>query len=82
MVQFLSIIFFLGFLQFLLDFSKFPVFLCHPPYIYIYIYIMCSGFNYCDRNVNFTQMNRTQVTGDFLVSFEHSVLKLWGSVTQ
>ena len=30
MVQFLSIIFFLGFLQFLLGFSKFPVFLCHP----------------------------------------------------
>ena len=30
MVQFLSIIFFLGFLQFLLGFSKVPVFLCHP----------------------------------------------------
>ena len=29
MVQFLSIIFFLGFLQFLLGFSEFPVFLCH-----------------------------------------------------
>ena len=29
MVQFLSIIFFLGFLQFLLGFSKVPVFLCH-----------------------------------------------------
>ena len=29
MVQFLSIIFFL-FLQFLLGFSKVPVFLCHP----------------------------------------------------
>ena len=29
MVQFLSINFFLGFLQFLLDFSKVPVFLCH-----------------------------------------------------
>ena len=29
MVQFLSITFFLGFLQFLLDFSKVPVFLCH-----------------------------------------------------
>ena len=28
MVQFLSIIFFLGFLQFLLGFSKVPVFLC------------------------------------------------------
>ena len=31
MVQFLSIIFFFfGFLQFLLGFSKVPVFLCHP----------------------------------------------------
>ena len=29
MVQFLSIIFFLGFLQFLLGFSKVPVFVCH-----------------------------------------------------
>ena len=29
MVQFMSINFFLGFLQFLLGFSKFPVFLCH-----------------------------------------------------
>ena len=29
MVQFLSITFFLGFLQFLLGFSKVPVFLCH-----------------------------------------------------
>ena len=32
MVQFLSIIFFLGFLQFLLGFSKVPVFLCHSVY--------------------------------------------------
>ena len=32
MVQFLSIFFFLGFLQFLLGFSKVPVFLCHPVY--------------------------------------------------
>ena len=30
MVQFLSINFFLGFLQFLLGFSKVSVFLCHP----------------------------------------------------
>ena len=30
MVQFLSIFFFFGFLQFLLGFSKVPVFLCHP----------------------------------------------------
>ena len=30
MVQFLSIIFFLGFLQFLGGFSKVPVFFCHP----------------------------------------------------
>ena len=34
MVQFPSIIFFsLGFLQFLLGFSKVPVFLCHPVQI-------------------------------------------------
>ena len=33
MVQFLSIFFFLGFLQFLLGFSKVPVFLCHPVYL-------------------------------------------------
>ena len=33
MVQFLSIIFFLGFLQFLLGFSKVLVFLCHPVHI-------------------------------------------------
>ena len=32
MVQFLSIIFFLGFLQFLLGFSKVPIFLCHPVF--------------------------------------------------
>ena len=32
MVQFLSINFFLGFLQFLLGFSKVLVFLCHPVY--------------------------------------------------
>ena len=32
MVQFLSIIFFLGFLQFLLGISKVPVFLCHLYY--------------------------------------------------
>ena len=39
MAQFLSINLFLGFLQFLLGFSKVPVFLCHSVYIYIYIYI-------------------------------------------
>ena len=33
MVQFLSINFFLGFLQFLLGFSKVPVFLCHSVYM-------------------------------------------------
>ena len=33
MVEFLSIFFFLGFLQFLLGFSKVPVFLCHPVYV-------------------------------------------------
>ena len=32
MVQFLSIIFFLGFIQFLLGFLKFPFFLCHSVY--------------------------------------------------
>ena len=30
MIQFLSMYFFLGFLQFLLGFSKVPIFLCHP----------------------------------------------------
>ena len=35
MVQFLSIIFFLGFFQFLLGFSKVPVFLCHLYNLYI-----------------------------------------------
>ena len=33
MVQFLSIIFFLGFLQFLFGVSKVPVFLCYPVHI-------------------------------------------------
>jgi hypothetical protein len=33
MVQFLSIIFFIRFLQFLLGFSKVPIFLCHPVHI-------------------------------------------------
>ena len=33
MVQFLSIFFFLGFLQFLLGFSKVPVFLCHSVFV-------------------------------------------------
>ena len=32
MVQFVSIKFFFGFLQFLLGFSKLPVFLCHPVF--------------------------------------------------
>ena len=32
MFQFLSMNFFLGFPQFLLGFSKVPVFLCHPVY--------------------------------------------------
>ena len=40
MVQFLSInFFFLGFLQFLLGFSKVPVFWCHPVRILILMYI-------------------------------------------
>jgi hypothetical protein len=30
MVQFLSVFFFFGILQFLLGFSKVPIFLCHP----------------------------------------------------
>ena len=41
MVHFLSINFFLGFLQFLLGFSKVHVFLCHPIYI-------CRFFKYDD----------------------------------
>ena len=36
MVQFLSINFFLGFLQFLLGFSKVPVFFYHPLYTHIH----------------------------------------------
>ena len=31
-------------------------------YIYIYIYKMCSGYKYCDPNVYFTEMRRTQIT--------------------
>jgi len=37
MVQFLSIIFFLGFLQLLLGFSKVPVFLCHPVFTHAFL---------------------------------------------
>ena len=41
MVQFLSIIFFLVFLQFLLGFSKVPVFLCHSVYVLkLYSYLV------------------------------------------
>ena len=40
MVQFLSI-FFLGFLQFLLGFSKVPIFLCHP--VYLFLFSTCFG---------------------------------------
>ena len=54
MVQFLSIICFLGFLQFLLGFSKFPVFLCHSvltlflnPFRHIGYYI----HHCCNRNL-------------------------------
>ena len=44
MVQFLSIIFFLGFLQFLLGFSKVPVFFCVALYYgFIYLKIRASG---------------------------------------
>ena len=50
-------------------------------YIYIYIYIICSVFNYCDRNVYFREMIRTQISDEFLETFEQSVLKLRGSVT-
>ena len=45
MIQFLSIIFFLGFLQFLLGFSKVPVF-CHPVYKFKRQY---SAAAVCDR---------------------------------
>ena len=39
MVQFLSI-FFLGFLQFLLGFSKVPIFLCHPVLVNIMVLVL------------------------------------------
>jgi len=48
MVQFLSIIFFLGFLQFLLGFSKVPVFLCRPV-LYTCLEITVDGSNVSDR---------------------------------
>ena len=35
MVHFLSVFFFLGFLQFLLGFSKVPIFLCHPLFLFL-----------------------------------------------
>ena len=41
MVQFLSVFFFLGFLQFLLGFSKFPVFLCHSVEINLIFIFPC-----------------------------------------
>ena len=50
--------------------------------LYIYIYIECSVFKYCDRNVYFTEKSRTQVADNFVETFEQSVLKLRGSVTQ
>ena len=43
---------------------------------------MCSGLNVCDPNVYCTEMSRTQVTDNFLESFEQSVLKLSRSCTQ
>ena len=59
MVQFLSIHFFLGFLQFLLGFSKFPVFLCHPVYILLEKCNPClSVFHWevsCDENLDTVQ---------------------------
>ena len=48
MVQFLSIFFFLGFLQFLLGFSKVSVFLCHSVYYLFYsfgIYVLRISTN-------------------------------------
>ena len=42
MVQFLSV-FFLGFLQFLLGFSKVPVFLCHSVHREQLIFILKAG---------------------------------------
>ena len=48
MVQFLSRIFFFGFLQFLLGFSKVPFF-CVTLYIYIYIYIYIYFFFFLEH---------------------------------
>ena len=46
MVQFLSIIFFLGFLQFLLGFSKVPVFLCHSVHSALGSLLLPFTFNF------------------------------------
>ena len=52
MVQFLSINFFLGFLQFLLGFSKVPVFFwCHSVY---------SGTWFCQRFTNFRTIQKNR----------------------
>ena len=63
MVQFLSINFFLGFLQFLLGFSKLPVFLCHSVFYSLIIFpagseaFIFPSFLYVDPNGKLTKMN-------------------------
>jgi len=69
--------------------NKGPVFTALGEQIHIcvkmygfYTFITCSEFNYCDQNVCFTEISRTQVTDDFVESFEQSVQRLRVSVTQ
>ena len=50
MVQFLSINFFLGFLQFLLGFSKVPVFLCH---LYLHVFQPSYGLKLTASSTQF-----------------------------
>ena len=46
MVQFLSIKFFVGFLQFLLGFSKVAVFLCLPVYKIVDIFVLTFSLHF------------------------------------
>ena len=72
MVQILSIIFFLGFLQFLLGFSKVPVFLCHP--------VQTNLLRLCKAKVVVSSEIRTK----HITQCEHHVeflnTKTWGYV--
>ena len=52
MVQFPSIIFFLGFLQFLLGVFKFPVFLCHPVFRLFFVIATPTIFHAYTRSLS------------------------------